>query len=98
MVRDPRKLRYSRLFSPLPEGRAMGGETTPVAMRSSKFMGSPPRALAGSNNLRLQHHPAALSLQKKSVVWSPLKLLSMKQQFNRRPSLLPTRSSSTEFP
>lgn len=89
-VRDPRKARYSRLFSPLPEMKGMG-ETTPVAAaRSSKFMGSPPAALAGSNLPR--QHPGAIALQKKTVVWSPLKFRGMKAY--RRPSLLPSRLSS----
>ncbi|PQQ09230.1 kinesin-like protein KIN-14S isoform X1 [Prunus yedoensis var. nudiflora] len=40
-MRDPRKARYSRLFSPMPE-LTTEAETTPATMRrSSKFMGSP---------------------------------------------------------
>ncbi|XP_041019640.1 kinesin-like protein KIN-14S isoform X5 [Juglans microcarpa x Juglans regia] len=88
-VRDPRKARYSRLFSPLPESRSRAAETTPTAMRSSsKFMGSPPTQ-AGSSKLR---HTTVVALQRKALVWSPLKLRSLKN--NRKPSLLPSRSST----
>ncbi|OMO62522.1 hypothetical protein CCACVL1_22775 [Corchorus capsularis] len=84
LLRDPRKARYSRLFSPLPEFRNPS-ETTPAAMRSSsKFMGSPP-VQAGSWKPR---HPTVVALQRKSLVWSPLKLRGMQ---NRKSSLLPLR-------
>ncbi|KAF5463421.1 hypothetical protein F2P56_019338 [Juglans regia] len=86
-VRDPRKARYSRMFSPLPESRR-AVETTPTALRSSsKFMGSPPTH-AGSSQLR---NPTVVALQRKALVWSPLKLRSLKT--NRKPSLLPSRPS-----
>ncbi|WRX23731.1 Kinesin motor domain - like 10 [Theobroma cacao] len=90
LVRDPRKARYSRLFSPLPEFRNPS-ETTPAATRSSsKFMGSPPPpAQAGSWKPR---HPTVVALQRKSVVWSPLKLRGM--QSHRKSSLLPLRPSA----
>ncbi|KAJ6928762.1 hypothetical protein NC652_012793 [Populus alba x Populus x berolinensis] len=79
-VRDPRKPPNSKLFSPLPEFRTASG-TTPTVMRtSSTFMGSPPPQ-AGSWKLK---HPTVVAL--------PLKLRSFQ---NRRPSLLPYRSSST---
>uniref|UniRef100_A0A2N9FES4 Kinesin motor domain-containing protein n=1 Tax=Fagus sylvatica TaxID=28930 RepID=A0A2N9FES4_FAGSY len=84
-VRDPRKARYSRLFSPLPELRT-AVETTPTAMRSSsKFMGSPPTQ-AGSWKPK---HPTVVALQRKPLVWSPLKLRGLKNY--RRPSLLPSQ-------
>ncbi|KAJ6775505.1 KINESIN-LIKE PROTEIN KIN-14S [Salix purpurea] len=87
-VRDPRKPRNSKLFSPLPEFRT-ASETTPSVMRtSSKFMGSPPTQ-AGSWKPK---HPTVVALQRKSLVWSPLKSRSFQ---NRRPSLLPYRPSST---
>ncbi|MBA0833268.1 hypothetical protein Goarm_017592, partial [Gossypium armourianum] len=71
LARDPRKARYSRLFSPLPEF-SNPSETSPAAMRSSsKFMGSPPAAQAGSLKPR---HTTVVALQRKSLVWSPLKL------------------------
>lgn len=83
-VRDPRKARYSRLFSPMPELRTAGETTPTAAMRSSsKFMGSPPTQ-AGS----WKKHPTVVALQRKPLVWSPLKLRGMKN--NRRPSLLPS--------
>ncbi|XP_057998764.1 kinesin-like protein KIN-14S isoform X2 [Hevea brasiliensis] len=85
-VKDPRKARYSRLFSPLPEFRS-ASETTPTVMRSSsKFMGSPPTQ-AGSWKPR---HPTVVALQKKSLVWSPLKSRGVKY----RKSLLPSRPST----
>ncbi|XVF06100.1 hypothetical protein REPUB_Repub06bG0018900 [Reevesia pubescens] len=88
-VRDPRKARYSRLFSPLPEFRNPS-ETTPAAMRSSsKFMGSPP-VQAGSWKPR---HPTVVALQRKSLVWSPLKLRGMQQNY-RKSSFLPLRPSA----
>nr|POF26894.1 kinesin-like protein kin-14s [Quercus suber] len=84
-VRDPRKARYSRLFSPMPELRTAGETTPTAAMRSSsKFMGSPPTQ-AGSWKSK---HPTVVALQRKPLVWSPLKLRGMKN--NRRPSLLPS--------
>ncbi|KAI4301793.1 hypothetical protein L6164_035037 [Bauhinia variegata] len=86
-IRNQRKARYSRLFAPLPELRT-SNENTPVAMRSSsKFMGSPVQA-----DSRVGRHPALVALQRKSLVWSPLKLRSLK---NNRKSLLvlPSRPS-----
>jgi kinesin family protein C2/C3 len=84
-VRDPRKARYSRLFSPLPELRT-AVETAPTAMRSSsKFMGSPPTQ-AGSWKSK---HPTVVALQRKPLMWSPLKLRGLKNY--RRPSLLPSQ-------
>lgn len=90
MMRDPRKARYSRLFSPLPELRTTA-ETTPSVMRSRKFMGSPPAQIDSS---KLRHQPA-IALQRKPIIWSPLKLRGMKT--SRRPSLLPIRVSSTDL-
>lgn len=83
-VKDPRKARYSKLFSPMP-GLKGASETTPVAMKtSSKFMGSPPTQQVGSWKPK---HPTVVALQRKSIVWSPLKWRGMK----KRPSLLPSR-------
>ncbi|CAK7340697.1 unnamed protein product [Dovyalis caffra] len=88
-VRDPKKPRYSKLFSPMPEFRTASETTTPTAMRnSSKFMGSPPTQ-AGSWKPK---HPIVVALQRKSLVWSPLKVRST-QNF-RRPSLIPSRPSN----
>ncbi|XP_008454633.2 kinesin-like protein KIN-14S [Cucumis melo] len=87
-----RKARYSKLFSPLPEFQTTTVEATPIAaMRSSsKFMGSPPTQGGGSRNGKV------IALQRKPIVWSPLKLRGLKTF--RRPSLIPSRpSSTTEF-
>ncbi|XP_054802799.1 kinesin-like protein KIN-14S isoform X2 [Prosopis cineraria] len=82
-ITSQRKARYSRLFAPLPEMRAPV-ETTPSFMRgSSKFMGSPVGAV---------RNPAVVALQRKSFVWSPLKLRGFKN--SRKSSLLPSRPSS----
>ncbi|ESQ32243.1 hypothetical protein EUTSA_v10005446mg, partial [Eutrema salsugineum] len=59
---DPRKARYSKLFTP---DRNL---VTPNAMKSSRFMKSP---LGGSS--WKASHPTVVALQKKTVVWSPLK-------------------------
>ncbi|KAK3200268.1 hypothetical protein Dsin_023683 [Dipteronia sinensis] len=90
-VRDPRKARYSKLFSPLPEYKTVSEITTPIAMRSSsKFMGSPPtQQQPGSWKPR---HPTVVALQRKTLVWSPLKLRGMK---NFRRSMLPSVPSSS---
>lgn len=96
-ARDPRKARYSRLWTPMPDI----GEMTPLPTRSgggTRFMGSPP----GNTSRTHQTYgaPAAagapIALQRKPLVWSPLNLRGLKQQFNRRPSMtmLPRRSSS----
>ncbi|XVF57438.1 hypothetical protein PTKIN_Ptkin06aG0205300 [Pterospermum kingtungense] len=88
LARDSRKARYSRLFSPLPEFGNHPAETTPAAMRSSsKFMGSPPPAQAGSWKPK---HPTVIALQRKSLVWSPLRLRGMQ----RKSSFLPLRPST----
>ncbi|KAE9618966.1 hypothetical protein Lal_00047962 [Lupinus albus] len=84
---NQRKARYSSLFAPLPELRASSVQTTPMSIRSSsKFRGSPVQA-----DSRLARHPTALALQRKPLVWSPLKLKGLK---NNRKSLLPSRSYS----
>lgn len=86
LVRDPRKARYSKLFSPMPElNTAL--ESTPTAMGcSSKFMGSPPTQAPGSWKPK---HPTVVALQRKTLVWSPLKVRGMK---NYRRSLLPSQT------
>ncbi|XP_065854561.1 kinesin-like protein KIN-14S [Euphorbia lathyris] len=85
-VKDQRKARYSRVFTPLREFQSES-ETTPTAMRcsSSKFMGSPPTQ-AGSWKPR---HPTVVALQRKSLIWSPLKLKGVKNY--RKSSILPER-------
>ncbi|KAJ1387439.1 P-loop containing nucleoside triphosphate hydrolase [Sesbania bispinosa] len=70
LIRNQRKDRYSSLFAPLPELRA-SVETTPMSVRSSssKFRSSPTQA-----DSRVGRHPTVLSLQRRPIVWSPLKL------------------------
>ncbi|TYI57805.1 hypothetical protein E1A91_D11G307800v1 [Gossypium mustelinum] len=86
LMRDPRKARYSRLFSPLPK-LPNPSETTPAAMRSSsKFMGSPPMQVGSWK----PKHPTVVALQRKSLVWSPLKLRGTQ----RKQSFLPLRPSA----
>ncbi|CAH2044538.1 unnamed protein product [Thlaspi arvense] len=75
---NPRKARYSKLFSP---DRNL---VTPNATKSSRFMKSP---LGGSS--WKPSHPTVVALQKKTVVWSPLKFK------NRRPSFVAMRGSSS---
>ncbi|KAL2563441.1 hypothetical protein AAZX31_20G220200 [Glycine max] len=84
-IRSQRKDRYSSLFAPLPELRT-SVETTPMTVRrSSKFMmSSPVRADSREGSAR---HPTLLALQRKPVVWSPLRGLKS----NRKSSLLPYR-------
>lgn len=88
-VWDPQRLwRTSRAHSPLPQLKEEANrmvEATPTAAgsRSSKFMGSPPTQ-AGSWKPK---HPTVVAVQRKHLVWSPLKLRGMKS--NRR-SLLPS--------
>lgn len=85
-VRDQRKARYSRLFSPIKNNNT--SESTPTVMRSSsKFMGSPPAP--GQPGSWRPKHPTVVALQRKSLVWSPLKLKGMKNY--RKTSLLPSR-------
>ncbi|CAL5378872.1 unnamed protein product [Camellia sinensis] len=87
-VWDPQRVwRTSRVHSPLTklkEETAATAERTPTALRSSKFMGSPPTQAAGSWKPK---HPTVIALQRKPLIWSPLKLRGLKS--NRR-SLLPS--------
>ena len=88
LIRNQRKARYSRLFAPMPEMRA-SVETSPTLMRSSssKFVGSPIR-----EDSQKARHPTVVALHHKSLVWSPLKLRSLKN--SRKSSLLPSRPPS----
>ena len=78
---DPQRVqRRSTVGSPLPiwkEKSRPSVEATPVGpRRSSKFMGSPPSLQApGSWKPK---HPTVVALQRKQLVWSPLKLRGMK--------------------
>ncbi|KAL2600615.1 hypothetical protein GLYMA_10G154200v4 [Glycine max] len=89
-IRSQRKDRYSSLFAPLPELRT-SVETTPMTVRrSSKFMmSSPVRADSREGSAR---HPTLLALQRKPVVWSPLRGLKS----NRKSSLLPYRPTQMQ--
>ncbi|CAA2984409.1 Kinesin-4 [Olea europaea subsp. europaea] len=86
-VWDPQRIwRTSRVSSPLPRremSRVASAEATPVGPRSSKFQGSP-LSQPGS---WIPKHPTVIALQKKHVVWSPLKLRGLK---TNRKSLLST--------
>ncbi|XP_010421599.1 PREDICTED: kinesin-like protein KIN-14G isoform X2 [Camelina sativa] len=81
---DPRKARYSKLFSP------DHNLVTPNAMKNSRFMKSPlgGGGGGGGGSSWKPSHPTVIALQKKAVVWSPLKFK------NRRPSLVAIRPSS----
>ncbi|KAK6911538.1 Kinesin motor domain [Dillenia turbinata] len=87
LLRDPHKARRaSRIFSPLPGRKTVAASSveaaTPIGMRSSsKFMRSPPSQAPGSWRAK---HPTVVALQRKPLVWSPLKMKSM----NFRKSLL----------
>ncbi|KAK9756745.1 hypothetical protein RND81_01G118100 [Saponaria officinalis] len=75
--------RFSKPFSPLPESRPMIRSSIEATPRSSrKFMLSPPSQQVGSWKPK---HPTVVALQKKPVVWSPLKLRGLK---NFRKSLV----------
>ncbi|KAI3975784.1 hypothetical protein MKX01_023210, partial [Papaver californicum] len=76
-VRDPRR-RVSRMFSPV--------ESTPISSRS-KFMGSPPMQIGSWK----PKHPTVVALQKRHLVWSPLKQKGFK---NDRKSLIPSFSEN----
>lgn len=85
-VWDPQRVwRTSRVLSPLPQSReapvSAVEAATPIGPRSSKFRGSPP-SVVGSWKPK---HPTVVALQKKHLVWSPLKLRGMK---NKRNSML----------
>ncbi|KAL5566090.1 hypothetical protein UlMin_029254 [Ulmus minor] len=91
LMRDPRKARYSKLFSPMPDLLRPTGEITPMAARSSKFMGSPPTSQGDGS--QVPRNSSVIALKRKPLVWSPLKLRGMMMP-TRRPSLLPYRSTS----
>ncbi|KAF8392450.1 hypothetical protein HHK36_022792 [Tetracentron sinense] len=84
-LRDPQRVRrMSRMFPPMPEQSSVAaGEATPSGFRSSKFMGSPPAV--GSWKPR---HSTVVALQRRNLVWSPLKLRGLKS--SNRKSFLPS--------
>ncbi|GFY94865.1 P-loop containing nucleoside triphosphate hydrolases superfamily protein [Actinidia rufa] len=76
--------RASQVQSPMPrlrEGVAATVMATPIAPRSGKFVGSPP------THWRLKHL-IVVPLQKKHLVWSPLKLRGVRN--GNRKSFLPS--------
>ena len=79
---NPRKARYSNLFTP---DRNL---VTPNAMKSSSRFNKSPVVGGGGGSVWKPTHPTVVALQKKAVVWSPLKFR------NRRPSFIPRRASS----
>ncbi|CAH8381986.1 unnamed protein product [Eruca vesicaria subsp. sativa] len=79
---NPRKARYSNLFTP---DRNL---VTPNAMKSSSRFNKSPAVGGGGGSSWKPSHPTVVALQKKAVVWSPLKFR------NRRPSFIPKRASS----
>ncbi|PSS26528.1 Kinesin-like protein [Actinidia chinensis var. chinensis] len=85
---DPQRVwRASRVQSPMPrlrEGVAATVMATPMASRSSKFVGSPPTQVGSWR----PKHPTVVALQKKHLVWSPLKLRGMRN--SNRKSFLPS--------
>lgn len=90
MVRNQRKARYSRLFAPITTSAI---ETTPILDKSSssRFDGSPTQA-ADSRMMARHPHPAVIALQRKSLVWSPLKRRGIGS--SRKSSLLPSWPST----
>ncbi|XP_028121026.1 kinesin-like protein KIN-14S [Camellia sinensis] len=84
-VWDPQRVwRASRVETPLSRLKESAVMATPIAPRSSKFRGSPPTQ-AGSWKPK---HPTVIALQKKQLVWSPLKFRGMRN--SSRKSLLPS--------
>ncbi|GJX48172.1 kinesin-like protein KIN-14S [Tanacetum coccineum] len=76
-VWDPQRMwRTSRVKSPLGQSNEAASsshavEAAPVAApRSNKFIGSPPSHVVGSWKPK---HPTVVALQRKQLVWSPLK-------------------------
>jgi len=90
-IRSQRKGRYSSLFAPLPELRE-SIVTTPLSVRSSsKFMMNSPTQ-ADSRMMGPTRNQPVLALQRKPVVWSPLRIRTM----NRKSSLLPYRPTQMQ--
>ncbi|RDX94715.1 Kinesin-like protein KIN-14S, partial [Mucuna pruriens] len=73
LIRNQRKARYSKLFSALPETRrSVSVETTsPTLMKSNSMCGSP-------------RYPTVVALQRKPLVWTPLKQKSQKISSTRK--------------
>ncbi|PNY09407.1 kinesin-like protein KIFC3-like [Trifolium pratense] len=87
--RNNRKARYSSLFTPTTST----SETTPTLDKSrSRFAGSPTQA-ADSRMMARHPRPTVIALQRKSLVWSPLKWRRGAES-SRKSSLLPSRPST----
>ncbi|XP_045796594.1 kinesin-like protein KIN-14S [Trifolium pratense] len=87
--RNNRKARYSSLFTPTTSS----SETTPTLDKSrSRFAGSPTQA-ADSRMIARHPRPTVIALQRKSLVWSPLKWRRGAES-SRKSSLLPSRPST----
>ncbi|KMT13775.1 hypothetical protein BVRB_4g081510 isoform A [Beta vulgaris subsp. vulgaris] len=67
--------RFSKVFSPLPETRTVSSSMEATPKSSRRFMASPPTQQAGPWRPK---HPTVVALQKKPVIWSPLKFRGMK--------------------
>ncbi|CAK8544663.1 unnamed protein product [Lathyrus sativus] len=89
MIRNQRKARYSSLFTPLTTSTI---ETTPNLNEgsSSRFAGSPTQT---ADSRMMARNPTAIALQRKSIVWSPLKRRGMES--SRKSSLAPSWRPST---
>ncbi|WJX85421.1 Kinesin-like protein KIN-14S, variant 2 [Trifolium repens] len=87
--RNNRKARYSSLFTPTTSAI----ETTPTLdKRRSRFAGSPIQA-ADSPMMVRHPHPTVIALQRKPLVWSPLKWRRGVES-SRKSSILPSRPST----
>ncbi|XP_074264750.1 kinesin-like protein KIN-14S [Silene latifolia] len=88
--------RFSKVFTPMPESRTMASssvEATPMSSR--RFMPSPPSQQVGSWKPK---HPTVVALQKKPLVWSPLRLRGLQNSkvFTPMPESRTMASSSVE--
>lgn len=88
-IRNQRKARYSKLWTPMEKAAV---ETSPTVSKnsSSKFADSP-TAQADSRMTARHPHSTVIALQRKPLIWSPFKLKGMKS--SRKSSLLPSRPS-----
>ncbi|WJX80128.1 hypothetical protein P8452_63167 [Trifolium repens] len=87
--RNNRKARYSSLFTPTTSTI----ETTPSLDKSrSRFAGSPTQA-ADSRMMARHPHPSVIALQRKPLVWSPLKWRRGVES-SRKSSILPSQPST----
>ncbi|KAJ9535891.1 hypothetical protein OSB04_un000947 [Centaurea solstitialis] len=72
-VWDPQRVwRTTRVQSPQSKGGGMATVEATPPVRSSKFMGSPPGGSQAVGSWKPKH-PTVVALQRKQLVWSPLK-------------------------